>query len=127
MRGAIDCTNYNSDVTPYTRPTCRSQNDDRNTSHSKVLLIPEVPVSGDKHIEPLSFCRVKQITVRQGRPPTLVSGRDMVLSECFPQGNRRALIKQYAHLSRRQRALRRVLENSPNLVQRDAGKPLHEL
>ena len=50
-----------------------------------------------------------------------------MLAQRFPQGNGRALAKQYAHSSGSQRASRRVFEHGANLFQRDAGKPLHEL
>ena len=51
-----------------------------------------------------------------------------MLAQRFPQGNGRALVKQYAHYSSgSQRTSRRVFEHGANLFQRDAGKPPHEL
>ena len=51
-----------------------------------------------------------------------------MLAQRLPQGNGRALVKQYAHYSSgSQRASRRVFEHGANLFQRDAGKPLHKL
>lgn len=50
-----------------------------------------------------------------------------MLVQRLPQGNGRALVKQYARSSGSQRTSRSVFEDGANLFQRDARKPLNEL
>jgi len=56
-----------------------------------------------------------------------VGSHYLMLRERRAQRNRNALVEQNTHLCRGQCTARGVLQDGANLLQRDAGKPLHKL
>lgn len=60
-------------------------------------------------------------------PAHFASGGNLVARQGVPQRNRSALIEQDAHSGRSQRAAGSVLQDGPNLFERDTVKPLDEL
>jgi hypothetical protein len=66
---------------PNARPTCCRENNDSNSSNRKVLLIPEIGVGGNKHLEPPLLRRAQQFAVLQSSPAKLISGGDTVFRE----------------------------------------------
>ena len=77
----IDCTDHSGNFTLYARPTCRTQCDNRNASHCKILLIPQIPVGRDEDVETFPFRRIEQFAVLQGRPAAFIGGRNFVLRQ----------------------------------------------
>jgi hypothetical protein len=66
---------------PNARPTCCRENNDSNSTSRKVLLIPEIGVGGNKHLESLLLRRAQQLAVLQSRPTKLISGGDTMFRE----------------------------------------------
>jgi hypothetical protein len=48
---------------PNARPTCCRENNDSNSSSRKVLLIAEIGVGGNKHLESMLLSRAQQFAV----------------------------------------------------------------
>ena len=53
------------------RPTRRIQNDHRNLSRRKILLMLQVLIRRDQDIKAFSLCGGQEVSVRQGRPTQL--------------------------------------------------------
>ena len=66
---------------PNARPTCCRENNDSNLSSRKVLLIAEIGVGGDKHLESTLLRRAQQFAVLQSSPTKLISSGDTVFRE----------------------------------------------
>ena len=66
---------------PNARPTCCRENNDSNLPGRKVLLVPEIGVGGNKHLEPPLLRRAQQFAVLQSSPTKLISGGDTVFRE----------------------------------------------
>jgi hypothetical protein len=95
----------------------------------KVLLILEVLIGSDKHVE--SILRfAKQVTIVEVGPAHFSSRRNGVTHELMSQRRRRALIKQNLHaiqfLSFNE-ALARMRQNSLDLIAGDAWKPVEKI
>jgi len=69
---------------PNARPACCRENNDSNSSSRKVLLIPEIGVGGNKHLESQLLSRAQQLAVLQSSPTKLISGGDTVSRERLP-------------------------------------------
>lgn len=112
---------------PNAGPTCCRENNNRNSSSRKILLVPKIGVGGNKHLESLLLSRTQQLTILQSGPPKLISRGDTVTCESLPQRNRCSLVKQDAHLCGQQCRLGRVFQDVTSLRQGNAGEPLNEL
>ena len=56
----------------------RGKLDDRNLAASQILLIPDVAVGGDEHLETALLCRRQQIAVGQPVPAHMVGSFDLM-------------------------------------------------
>jgi len=104
LRRAIDAVHDVTNNTLYSWPARRAKHDYRDTPRREVLLIPQVPISGDQNLEAVFLSRVNQLTVRQLRPAAFEGGGDFMLRR-----DGRALIEKDPRLSRSQGAARRML------------------
>ena len=87
----------------------------------------QVSISGDQHFELGFFCGVQQFAVGQFRPAAFVSSDNFMLRQRTTQRFGRALIKEYAHLGRGQRAACGMVQHRANLFEGDTREPLDEL
>ena len=69
----------------------------------------------------------KQFSIAQRRPALFESGHHLMRGQVSADRHRSALIEQDAHLSWRQRAPGRVVENGLNLFQGNALEPLNKV
>ena len=72
-------------------------------------MVSEARVGRNKNLEAFALGRVKQLAILERGPAAFVRCRDFVLRQCFAQRDWRALIEEYAHSGRCQRAARGVL------------------
>jgi hypothetical protein len=86
------------------RLTWRCKHDDGYAAGREVLLVPQVGVGCDQRLEPFFLGGVQQLAICQLRPTALVGGDDFMLRQHATQWFGRALIEQYAHLGRGERA-----------------------
>jgi hypothetical protein len=111
------------------RPTGSREYDDRNLAHAKILLVPDVSIGRDQHIE-FGVRLHQQFAIAQRGPAPLVSGFNTVAGKVVSQRNRRALIKQDAHAAAGSGGLNAagsVLEDCLGLRAGYARKPGQEL
>jgi hypothetical protein len=87
----------------------------------------EIQVRGYKDIEAFCLRYTKQFTISEGRPASFICRLHVMSRQRIAQRDGRTLVKKDAHSSRRQRALRGVVEHLPSLLRRDPWKPIHEL
>lgn len=115
-------------------PTRGWQNQDGQLSDRKVLLIAQVLVRSDEHIE-LSVCSSQEISVAQIRPSHLERSGDGMIAQDLAQRDWGALIEedsQRVRFSMRlgsclDQTLFGVLQNSDGLFVRDTRKPFQEV
>ncbi len=122
----VDSTTYGIDSFLYTRPTgcCYYENSD--ISPTQVLLVPQVPIRGDKEFVP-SFLRLGQhLSVLESAPIPFVSRDDLVVRQITAQWDGRTLIEKNTHSSRVQ-GLRCVFQYRTGLLATDARKPLKKI
>jgi hypothetical protein len=116
------------------RPTRGRQNQDGQLSDLEVLLILQVLVGGNEHIES-SFCSSQEIPVTQVRPSHLERSGDGMTGQDLAQGGRGALIKedsQRVRVSsstglRLDQTVFGVRQDSDDLLVCDTGKPFQEI
>ena len=110
------------------RPARRTQNNNRNATAGQILLIAQIHIGRNKHIEPNGLSGIKQFAIFQCRPVLFESGRHFMLRQRKAERNWRTLIKQNTHLSGDgERASRRMFKHRSRLIQRDPGEPFDEL
>ena len=94
-------------------PTRGREDDNGDPPGAEMLLVLEVRVGGDEHLEAVRLGSSQQLAIAECRPALLV-GRDYrVRRKQMPQRRRRALIEEDAHLGRRERAARSVRQDGP--------------
>lgn len=103
-------------------PTRRANNDDRNPAPGQVLLVSQILVGRDQHIESGALGLIEEFAICQRAPGKLQSGADLMIREISAQWRGRALVEQKPH-SRGFQRVRSVLEYEPGLLARDSGKP----
>ena len=126
-RSGIDGCRYASDDGLDARPPCSSEHDDSDSAIREILLIPEVRVGGEQHVEATGLRSREQFPVAQRRPALFESGHHLMRGQVPSDRHWSALIEQNAHLRRRQRAPGRMVENSLDLLQGDALKPFNKV
>jgi hypothetical protein len=107
-------------------PARRANDDDRDPACGEILLVPQVLVGGDKHLESGDLGLLKEFAVRQRAPAKFQGSADIMIRKVSAQRRGCALIEQDAHSHGLQR-VRGVLENKPGLFARDTGKPREEI
>ena len=55
-------------LAPDEPPSALAKNDDRYSSPGQILLVPDVPIGGEEHIESCVFRGVQQLAVSEGIP-----------------------------------------------------------
>ena len=112
------------------KPTSAGRGEDENgeTAPAQILLVAELAICGDQHVES-AFRHRQQLTVAQQGPAQLEGGGNDVLGKQRPQGHRGALIEENAHAEglRPRQAARRVFKHGLDLGACDPGKPLQKL
>jgi hypothetical protein len=78
------------------RPARRREHEDRKPAVGQVLLMTEVAICRDEHVE-VVFCRRQKFPVAQRRPPELVRRRDVMANKSSSQWGRGSLIEEYPH------------------------------
>lgn len=111
----------------YPRPTRRTENHDGNRAFSQVLLVLQIRIGSDQHLEPCNFGDLNEFAIAERRPSSLVRGLNFVLWQELAKWRRCALIEQDLHLCRGQRAAGGMFKHGAYLFKGDARKPLHEL
>lgn len=76
-----------------TRPTCRTQHDERYRTANEVLLITQVAVRRDEHFKPRQFRRGEQFTIRECRPSALERRLDGVRRQPVAQRHGSPLVE----------------------------------
>lgn len=99
--GNVDRINYFVNGVLNSRPARRTQNNNRDATARQILLVPQIHVCRNKHVEPNRFSSIEQLTVFQCRPVSFESSRDFVLRQRKTERNRRTLIKPERALKRR--------------------------
>ena len=110
------------------------QNQDGQLSDRKALLIPQVLVRSNEHIESF-FCSSQEIPVAQIRPSHLERSGDGMTTQDLAQRDRGALIEEDSQRlrfsirsgSRLNQTVFSVLQNSDDLFVRDTRKPFQEV
>ena len=110
-----------------TRPARSKEDHDGDRPGGEILLVPEVLVRGDKHIEPCRFGRRNELAVLKRGPTTLICGFDRVIAKHPAQRGRSALIKQNPHLSHCQGAPGCVFQHGAHLLDRHAREPFNKM
>lgn len=109
------------------RPAGCAQRHNGDASAGHVLLVLEVGVGSHQDIEPVFLGQLKELSVLEPRPTSLVGRRSLVARERLAQGNRSSLVEEDLHLCSGHRAAGGVLQDGARLRQRDAREPLEEL
>lgn len=115
-RSAIDGYRNASDDGFDARPPCFSEHNDSDSAIREVLLIPEVRVGGEQHLEATGLRSPEQFPVAQRRPALFESGHYLVRAQVLSKRHRSALIKQNAHLRRSQSAPGRMVKYGLDLL-----------
>ena len=115
-------------------PTRSWQNKDGQLSYREVLLIAQVLVRGNEHIESF-FCSSQEISIAQIRPSHFERSGDGMTAQDFAQWDRSALIEEDSQCvwfsfrpgSRLDQTVFSVLQHSDDLFVRDTRKPFQEV
>ena len=115
-RSGINGCRYASDDGFDARPACFTEHDNSDSAIRGVLLIPEVRVGGEQHLEATGLRSPEKFPVAQRRPALFESGHYLVRAQVLSKRHRSALIKQNAHLRRSQSAPGRMVKYGLDLL-----------
>jgi len=114
------------------RPACSRENQNSETSRTKVLLIAQVLIGGDEGIECRLGCAEKVAVFKFG-PSHFVGGGNAVTRQQAAQGRRRSLVEENLHgrrgpiqASGGRQTLFGVAQNRLHLFTSHAGEPFEE-
>lgn len=94
MGGRIDRSHYPIKPTLNPRPTGGFENYDGHTSFFEILLVLQVAVRGDEHLEPRLFRSSDQFAILEAGSTTFVSGFYDMGMESVPQWGGRSLVEK---------------------------------
>ena len=78
-------------------PSALAKDANRDFSTRQILLVPKIPVGGDKHIESGGFRGVQQLTVSEGIPAMRADFLDRVTLQGARDASRRTVVEEDAH------------------------------
>jgi hypothetical protein len=106
--------------------TCRLEHHDSDSARTQILLVFQILVSCDQHVEASLRCLGQQVAILELTPVQLERSADLMWSEMATKRSRSSLIEQDSH-SRDFQGPSSVLQNAPSLLRRDAWKPLQKV
>ena len=95
-RRRLDSRQYPTAIRPYRVPMVRGQHDERQPPPRQVLLIADILVAGDKHLETSFLGGPDQVAIREASPAYFRNSVGMKAGNESANADRNAFVKQDA-------------------------------